>query len=409
MLTSPYGHIETFTVFLMLSRPGSILDIGLGSRKLGFVARDLLEVQLNRRYRREEWNVRIEGIEACGDYIQDHQRAVYDRIHVGAAENILDTLGTYDMIILDDVLEHLPKERALAFMDECVAHAAKNLAVFTALGKTWPEPVVCRNSQETRRSWWFFDEFRPFARRYALFDYHRGPYGAFLIDRGDYAAAKADSFLKAGAPAGNGSRPLRSRFDLSRETVGRVDLQPLSRHVANREHLTYFTDTDFREHYRLIAYLSTCFDHSLIFDIGTNKGYSALALSFNPRNRVISYDIVEGKQLRGAEQLSRIEYRIGNVLKDPRLLKAPLIMLDTDHDGGFERQFYDFLKENRYRGFLFLDDIHLNSAMIRFWDAIAEPKEDLTDLGHYSGSGLVAFTGSGPFPLAACSPQNSAP
>ncbi len=332
MLTSPYGHIETFTVFLMLSRPGSILDIGLGSRKLGFVARDLLEVQLNRRYRREEWNVRIEGIEACGDYIQDHQRAVYDRIHVGAAENILDTLGTYDMIILDDVLEHLPKERALAFMDECVAHAAKNLAVFTALGKTWPEPVVCRNSQETRRSWWFFDEFRPFARRYALFDYHRGPYGAFLIDRGDYAAAKADSFLKAGAPAGNGSRPLRSRFDLSR-----------------------------------------------------------------------------GKQLRGAEQLSRIEYRIGNVLKDPRLLKAPLIMLDTDHDGGFERQFYDFLKENRYRGFLFLDDIHLNSAMIRFWDAIAEPKEDLTDLGHYSGSGLVAFTGSGPFPLAACSPQNSAP
>jgi hypothetical protein len=29
--------------------------------------------------------------------------------------------------------------------------------------------------------------------------------------------------------------------------------------------------------------------------------------------------------------------------------------------------------------------------MIRFWDSITEPKEDLTSIGHFSGSGLVAF------------------
>jgi hypothetical protein len=106
---------------------------------------------------------------------------------------------------------------------------------------------------------------------------------------------------------------------------------------------------------------------------------------------VVSYDIAEFKELNAAGQLTRIEYRLGDVLSDTRLLSAPLIMLDTDHDGSFERVVYDFLKKHHYRGWLFLDDIHLNAAMIRFWNDISEPKEDLTDLGHWSGSGLVAF------------------
>jgi len=52
---------------------------------------------------------------------------------------------------------------------------------------------------------------------------------------------------------------------------------------------------------------------------------------------------------------------------------------------------WPLLKRNHYRGWLFLDDIHLNTAMIRFWDSITEPKEDLTAIGHFSGSGLVAI------------------
>lgn len=67
-------------------------------------------------------------------------------------------------------------------------------------------------------------------------------------------------------------------------------------------------------------------------------------------------------------------------------------MLDTNHDGEFENQFYAFLNKNDYRGLLFLDDIHLNQPMTDFWNAIREPKEDLTDLGHWSGSGLVDFS-----------------
>jgi hypothetical protein len=391
MPTSPYGHIEAFVGFLWQARPASVLDVGLGNGKMGFVARDLLDVMLNERYLRKDWKVKIDGIEVFGDYIQDHQRAIYDTIHVGDAFEIIDDLGTYDMIILGDVLEHFDKDRARAFLDKCIAHADKHLAVFVPLGNTWQQPDIYGNPYERHRSAWFFDEFKPLYERYALFDYSAGPYGAFLVKKEDYVADRVERFLKTQTPGGNGDHPLRHRLNLSREAMAGVDLRPLAGHVANPEHLRYFLDTDFREHYRLIAYLSSRFENSLIFDIGTNKGYSALALSYNPSNTVISYDIVECKELNAADRLTRIEYRLGDVLGDTRLLSSPLIMLDTNHDGSFERVFYDFLKKHRYRGWLFLDDIHLNTAMIRFWSDITEPKEDLTDLGHWSGSGLVAF------------------
>jgi hypothetical protein len=391
MPTSPYGHIEAFVGFLWQARPASVLDVGLGNGKMGFVARDLLDVMLNERYLRKDWKVKIDGIEVFGDYIQDHQRAIYDTIHVGDAFEIIDDLGTYDMIILGDVLEHFDKDRARAFLDKCIAHSDKHLAVFVPLGNTWQQPDIYGNPYERHRSAWFFDEFKPLYERYALFDYSAGPYGAFLVKKEDYVADRVERFLKTQTPGGNGDHPLRHRLNLSREAMAGVDLRPLAGHVANPEHLRYFLDTDFREHYRLIAYLSSRFENSLIFDIGTNKGYSALALSYNPSNRVISYDIAECKELHAADQLTRIEFRLGDVLSDARLLSAPLIMLDTNHDGSFECVFYDFLKKHHYRGWLFLDDIHLNTAMIRFWSDITEPKEDLTDLGHWSGSGLVAF------------------
>ena len=48
-------------------------------------------------------------------------------------------------------------------------------------------------------------------------------------------------------------------------------------------------DTEFygsigKEHYKLLSYLSTLFNNSIIIDIGTHRGSSALALSYNSTN-----------------------------------------------------------------------------------------------------------------------------
>ena len=212
MPTSPFGHIETFIGFLMESRPRSILDIGLGNGKLGFLARDCLDVMLNEAYHRSRWKVRIDGIEAYADYIQDHQRAIYDTIHIGDALGVIDRLGTYDMIILGDVLEHFEKGRAWEFFDKCILHAEHHLAVFIPLGKTWKQPAIYGNSYETHRSSWFFDELASFSERHALFDYSAGPYGAFLVNRDDYVAFRVKRFLTPDTQKDQSQNPLCRRL-----------------------------------------------------------------------------------------------------------------------------------------------------------------------------------------------------
>lgn len=392
MPTSPYAHLYPIVEFLNEARPVSVLDIGLGNGKLGFIARDLLDVMLGGRHRKEDWQIKIDGIEIFAEYIQDHQKAIYDDIYLGNAFDVIDTLGTYDMIMLGDVLEHFEKKQAYQFLDKCIAHCNTHVILCIPLGENWTQPEIYGNPYEKHLSFWNFEEFEPFICKYNMFSYTPGDYGAFLIKKEDYLERQRNKpKLQNPITISHGNARIRAKYGLTKENISKIDLTRFSRYVANPEHRNYFFDVDFKEHYRLIAHLSTGFGQSVIFDIGTNLGYSALALSYNDTNRVISYDLVECKQLNHADELNNIEYRIGDVLADTRLLESPLIMLDTDHDGVFENKFYTHLKENNYKGLLFLDDIHLNPPMREFWSSIAEPREDITDLGHWSGSGLVDF------------------
>jgi len=193
----------------------------------------------------------------------------------------------------------------------------------------------------------------------------------------------------------------KHRWALTPDAVARVDLTPLSRHVADSKSRGFFLDTRFREHYRLLAHLSTRLRGGTIVDVGTYRGYSALALSYGAENHVISYDIADFLELGGDGLSKRIEFCIGDACHDVRLPGADLILLDTTHDGSYEAHFYRHLQRCGFRGLLVLDDIHLNPEMESFWASIAEPKWDATALGHWSGTGLVFFGHDTPFSKSA--------
>ena len=63
MPTSPFGHINSLVGYLLMINPSSLLDIGLGNGKIGFIARDALDVMLGERYKREQWRIKIDGID----------------------------------------------------------------------------------------------------------------------------------------------------------------------------------------------------------------------------------------------------------------------------------------------------------------------------------------------------------
>jgi hypothetical protein len=187
MPTSPYSQIATIVFYLTKLRPSSILDIGVGNGKMGFIARDLLDVMLGERYRKEDWKVRIDGIEIFSQYIQDHQKALYNTIHIGDAFTVIDTLQQYDLIILSDVLEHFEKEKAWLLLDKCATHA-NHIILNIPLGERWTQPEIYGNTHEKHLSFWSRDAFEPFicAKEYYSFD--PGEYGSFLIDSKDYLA-----------------------------------------------------------------------------------------------------------------------------------------------------------------------------------------------------------------------------
>ncbi|UCH45736.1 MAG: tetratricopeptide repeat protein [Nitrospiraceae bacterium] len=203
MPTSTYSQINTFCLYLQKTRPNSLLDVGLGNGKMGFIARDLLDVMLGERYHRKSWKIRIDGIEVYEDYIQDHQRAIYDNIFIGDALEVIDGLGTYEIIYLGDVLEHFYKESAWQMLDKCAAHSTKYLIVSIPLGEGWVQGPEYRNPHEEHKSFWGFEEFEPFVSESSFLEFPGiGSYGTFLIRRDDFVhhrvREKANSIFERG-------------------------------------------------------------------------------------------------------------------------------------------------------------------------------------------------------------------
>ena len=145
--------------------------------------------------------------------------------------------------------------------------------------------------------------------------------------------------------------------------------------------------------YRLYAYLSTFFNKTTILDIGTRTGGSALALSYNPNNLVISYDLVE----QGASSIKKgnITWKILDFMEDETLDwdNIPIVMIDVDpHDGSQERVMMDWLREKGWNGILIHDDIGPDWPDIQLmWNEIPEEKFDVTEIAHMSGTGIVNF------------------
>lgn len=187
-------------------------------------------------------------------------------------------------------------------------------------------------------------------------------------------------------------------IELSNKTLNRFQLK-------NQEYLTkntnYYNLKSGKQEYRLYSYLSTFFNDAYILDIGTLYGLSAVSLSHNEQNHVISYNIVD--DIQDPDNIiynkKNITFKIKNVLEDLNkefVSKIKIVMIDIDHEGIIEKQIIDRLVELNYNGIIILDDIHipwnnLKDKMKDLWEhKITLPnKFDITKYGHFSGTGII--------------------
>jgi hypothetical protein len=160
----PYAMAIIASVARQL-RPASVLDVGVGFGKYGYLFReylDIWELQTVADYGRDHWKTVIEGVEATPQYITPLHDYIYDRIHVGDITEIIDTLGTYDVIMMGDVLEHFEKHVGERLLHQLLAHAEKCMLLTFPVDSTRNEDVI-GNPYEAHRSAWNRRDFRRFA------------------------------------------------------------------------------------------------------------------------------------------------------------------------------------------------------------------------------------------------------
>jgi len=168
-----------------------------------------------------------------------------------------------------------------------------------------------------------------------------------------------------------------------------------------------------KEHYLLLASLGLQIQNKKILEFGTHHGRSAYTMAYgnrkmNNNNAIITYDINK-IILNGIFDNTNIDYRIEDLFdiekreqNKKHILSSDIIFIDIDpHEGIMEYDMYLWLKENDYKGIILFDDIHLTAghmgvttgnSMQQFWDKIEDKyKIDLTNVGHWSGTGLVSF------------------
>ncbi len=161
-----------------------------------------------------------------------------------------------------------------------------------------------------------------------------------------------------------------------------------------------------KEHYRLLSYFSTLVDNKNIIEIGTHNGEGTVALSYNKSNTIYSFDIIDkisqDKDRKNIKNIKNIKLLIDDIMTNIEtrnkykelILTSSFIFMDVDpHNGLMEYDFYTFLKENNYNGFVICDDIKYFQGMRdNFWNKIPdEYKYDITHLGHWSGTGIFTF------------------
>jgi len=172
------------------------------------------------------------------------------------------------------------------------------------------------------------------------------------------------------------------------------DTEYYQKYVDNYNKRWFFLESG-KENYRFLTYISSLFSNQIIIDIGSDRGASAVSLATNKSNKIYSFDIVNSRNIDFSE-ISNIIFCEDNIQECPKynplILVSSVIFLDVSpHDGIFETNFYNFLLTNKYKGILFLDDIHLNPGMESFWNNINYKKFDITKYGHWSGTGMVIF------------------
>jgi 2-polyprenyl-3-methyl-5-hydroxy-6-metoxy-1,4-benzoquinol methylase len=136
--TSNPDAVSFVAAAILKADPKSVLDVGIGFGKYGFLAREYSDVC---RLRYFAWETQVDGIEIFKKYIGNIQRSIYNNIYIGDALDVLKESYTdmeyairpllpyYDILICSDMLEHLKPTAGYEFLELCKMRAKQSIII----------------------------------------------------------------------------------------------------------------------------------------------------------------------------------------------------------------------------------------------------------------------------------------
>lgn len=174
----------------------------------------------------------------------------------------------------------------------------------------------------------------------------------------------------------------------SLKTLNDLDMSSVLDFIPKTDtNLVYIDEVAGKEHYRLLTWLGKKVKGEIV-ELGTFRGHSAVCLSIGGTT-VKTFDIQDHISL--TKKPSNVDFVLTGDGHLSITDETKVIFLDTMHDGTYERVVLDYLRSINWKGMIIMDDTVLFPELAKLWEEIPERKEDWTDIGHHSGTGIVYF------------------
>ncbi len=162
MASSFSSQIPTIIHLIQKLSPKSVLDIGKGFGKYGFLIHEYIGINNKERVdpkvtMADQSRVKIDAVEVDEDLLLPHLSQFYNKVFFGDVFSIQEKFEDYDLILMIDVIEHLDKQKAIELLKNFLL---KNSTVLIATPIHFFQQELYGSDFEHHISHWKLSDFK---------------------------------------------------------------------------------------------------------------------------------------------------------------------------------------------------------------------------------------------------------
>ena len=165
MASSFINQVPVIIHLIQKLEPASILDIGKGFGKYGFLVHEYAGIdnqhKINPRSSLKELStVSIDAVEVDPDLMLPHLDQVYREVYFGDILKIYPGLPAYDLVLMIDIIEHIDKQGAIELLRHLLKKGSR---VIVSTPIDFFEQHLYESEYENHVSHWSIRDFRNIA------------------------------------------------------------------------------------------------------------------------------------------------------------------------------------------------------------------------------------------------------